>query len=71
MSERWVAPTNIELEKGGAEEGEVVELLERRIDGGLHFGLKVEPLSCDLHVGEWQSLVCVLEEGEGAVLGLL
>ena len=49
---RWVASTNIELEKGGARKGGAVELLERRIDGGLHFGLKVEPLSCVLHVGE-------------------
>ena len=58
-------PTNMELEKGGAREGGAVKLWERRTDGGLHFGLKVEPLSCDLHVGEWQSVVCVLEEGEG------
>ena len=55
----------MELEKGGAGEGGVVELWERRTNGGLHFGLKVEPLSYDLHVGEQQSLVCVLEEGEG------
>ena len=47
MSERWVAPTNVKLEKGGA-----VELWERRADGGLRFRLKVEPLSCVLCVGE-------------------
>ena len=47
VSERWVAPTNVELEKGGA-----VELWERRTDGGLRFGLKVELLSCVLRVGE-------------------
>ena len=35
VSERWVAPTNVKLEKGGA-----VELWERRADGGLRFGLK-------------------------------
>ena len=46
MSERWVVPTNVELEKGGAREGGVVELGERMIDGGLCFGLKVEALSC-------------------------
>ena len=40
--------TNIELEKDGAGEGGVVELL-----------------SCDLRVGERQSVVCILEEGEG------
>ena len=57
--------TNIELEKGGVGEGGAVELWERRTDDGLHFGLKVEPLSCDLRVGERQSVVCVLEEGEG------
>ena len=67
MSERWVAPTNIELEKGGAGEDGAVELWERRTDGRLRFGLKVEPLSCDLHVGEWQSVVYILEEGEGRV----
>ena len=55
MSERWVMPTNIELEKGGVREGGAIELWERRTDGGLHFGLKVEPLSCDLRVGEQQS----------------
>ena len=55
----------MELEKGGAREGGAIELWERRTDGGLHFGLKVEPLSCDLCMGEWQSVVCVLEEGEG------
>ena len=65
MSERWVMPTNIELEKGGVREGGAIELWERRTDGGLHFGLKVEPLSCDLRVGEWLSMICVLEEGEG------
>ena len=42
----------MELEKGGAGEGGVIELCERRTDGGLHFGLKVEPLSYELHVGE-------------------
>ena len=47
VSERWVAPTNVELEKGGA-----VELWERRTDGGLRFRLKVELLSCVLRVGE-------------------
>ena len=41
----------MELEKDGAGEGEAVELWERRTDGGLRFGLKVEPLSCDLLVG--------------------
>ena len=41
----------MELEKGGAREGGAVELWERRTDGGLRFGLKVEPLSCDLRVG--------------------
>ena len=41
----------MELEKGGAREGGVVELWERRTDGGLRFGLKVEPLSYDLRVG--------------------
>ena len=50
-SERWVVPTNIELEKGGAGEGGAVELWERRTDGGLCFGLKVESLSYDLCVG--------------------
>ena len=44
-------PTNMELEKGGAREGGAVELWERRTDGDLRFGLKVETLSCDLHVG--------------------
>ena len=43
-----MGPTNIELEKGGAGEGGVVE-----------------PLSSDLRVGERQSIVYVLEEGEG------
>ena len=43
-----MGPTNIELEKGGAGEGEAVE-----------------PLSCNLRVGERQSVVYVLEEGEG------
>ena len=52
VSERWVALTNVELEKDGAREGGTVELQERRTDDGLHFGLKVEPLSCVLHVGE-------------------
>ena len=52
VSERWVALTNVELEKGGAREGGTVELQERRTDDGLHFGLKVEPLSCILRVGE-------------------
>ena len=41
----------MELEKGGAGEGGAVELWERRTDGGLRFGLKVEPLSYDLRVG--------------------
>ena len=45
MSERWVALTNVELEKRGAGEGGAVELWERRTDGSLRFGLKVEPLS--------------------------
>ena len=49
--------TNMELEKGGAREGGVIELWERRTDGGLRFGLKVEPLSCNLHVGERYSVV--------------
>ena len=52
MSERWVVPTNVEREKGSAGEGGAVELWERRTDGGLRFGLKVKPLSCDLRVGE-------------------
>ena len=65
MSERWVALTNIDLEKGCAGEGGAVELWERKTDGGLHFGLKQEPLSCDLRVGEWQRVVYVLKEGEG------
>ena len=56
VSERWVASTNVELEKGGAGEGGAVELWERRADGGLRFGLKVEPLSYVLCVGEWQSV---------------
>ena len=55
VSERWVAPTNVELEKGGVGEGGAVDLWERRTNGGLCFGLKVEPLSCDLRVGEQQS----------------
>ena len=42
-------------DKGGAEEGGVVELWERRTDGGLRYGLKVEPLSCVFCVGERQS----------------
>ena len=54
-----------ELEKGGAGEGGAVELWERRTDGGLHFGLKVESLRCDFRVGEWKSMVGILEEGEG------
>ena len=29
---------------------------ERRTDGGLRFGLKVEPLSCVLRVGERESM---------------
>ena len=65
VSERWVVPTNIVLKKGGVGEGGAVELWERWIDGGLCFGLKVEPLSCDLCVGERWSVVCILEEGEG------
>ena len=56
VSERWVAPTNVELEKGGVGEGGVVDLWERRTNGGLCFGLKVEPLSCVLRVGEQQSV---------------
>ena len=56
LSERWAVPTKLELEKGGAGEGGAVELWERRADGGLRFGLKVELLSCILHVGERQSL---------------
>ena len=56
VSERWVALTNVELEKGGVGEGGAIELWERRTDDGLRFGLKVEPLSCVLHVGEWQSV---------------
>ena len=56
VSERWVAPTNVELEKGGAGKGGAVELCERRTDGGLRFGLKVEPLSCVLRVGERESM---------------
>ena len=56
VSERWVAPTNIELEKGGAGEGGAVELWERTV-GGLHFGLKLEPLSCNLRLRERQSVV--------------
>ena len=43
MSERWAMPTNVEQEKGSAGEGGAVELWERRTDGGLRFGLKVEP----------------------------
>ena len=43
VSERWVVPTNVEREKGSAGEGGAVELWERRTDGGLRFGLKVEP----------------------------
>ena len=33
VSERWVVPTNVELEKGDVREGGVVELGERRING--------------------------------------
>ena len=33
--------------------------------GGAGEGRGIEPLSCDLRVGERQSVVCVLEEGEG------
>ena len=33
--------------------------------GGAGEGGAVEPLSCDLRVGERQSVVYVLEEGEG------
>ena len=51
VSERWVVLTNVELEKRGAGEGGAVELWERT-DGSLHFGLKVELLSCVLCVGE-------------------
>ena len=43
VSERWAVPTNVEREKGSAREGGAVELWERRTNGGLHFGLKVEP----------------------------
>ena len=70
--ERWVALTNVELEKGGAGEGGTVELWERRADGGLRFGLKVEPLSCVLRVGERQSAFWrkeKAEEGKGCVWG--
>ena len=56
MSERWIVPTNVELEKGGARVGRVIKLGERMIDGGLCFGLKVEALSCVLRVGERQSV---------------
>ncbi|KAL0001981.1 hypothetical protein SO802_015762 [Lithocarpus litseifolius] len=56
MSERWVALTNVELEKGGDEEGGAVKLWKRRIDGGLRFRLKVELLSCVLRVGERQTV---------------
>ena len=52
VSERWVALINIDLEKGGAGEGGAIDLWERRTNGGLCFGLKVEPLSCVLCVGE-------------------
>ena len=37
VSERWVAPTNVELKKGGAREGGAVKLWERRADNGLRF----------------------------------
>ena len=33
--------------------------------GGAGEGGGIEPLSYDLRLGEWQSVVCVLEEGEG------
>ena len=33
--------------------------------GGVGEGGAIEPLSCDLRVGERQSIVYVLEEGEG------
>ena len=56
VSERWAVPTNVEREKGSAGEGGAVELWERRTNGGLRFGLKVEPLSCVLRVGERQSV---------------
>ena len=35
--------------------------------GGAGEGGAVELLSCDLRVGERQSVVCILEEGEGRV----
>ena len=70
--ERWVALTNVELEEGGAGEGGAVELWERRADGGLRFGLKVEPLSCVLRVGErryafWRKEKA--KEGKGCMWG--
>ena len=37
MSERWVAPTKVELEMGGA-----IKLWERRTDGGLGCGEKTD-----------------------------
>ena len=64
VSERWVAPTNVELEKGGAGESGAVDLWERRTNGGLCFGLKVEPLSCVLRWGNGRVWICVLEEGK-------
>ena len=42
MSERWVALTKVESEMGGAGEGGVVELWEKRIDGGLGYGEKTD-----------------------------
>ena len=71
MSERWVMPTNIELEKGGVREGGAIELWERRTDGGLHFGLKVEPLSCDLCVGNNRAGMRFGGRRRQSVLGLL
>ena len=43
VSERWAVPTYVEREKGSARKGGAVELWERRTNGGLRFGLKVEP----------------------------
>ena len=62
VSERWVMSTNVELDKGGAKEGGAVELWERRADGGLRFGLKVESLSYILSVGNGKAVYRVLEK---------
>nr|XP_023909415.1 protein trichome birefringence-like 6 [Quercus suber] len=43
-------------DKCRAGEGGAVELWERRTDGGLRFGLQVDPLSCVLRLGERQSV---------------